>query len=339
MKHHINTLIIGSGPTGLGAARQLETLGFHDWALLEAEAHAGGLASSFVDDKGFVWDIGGHVQFSHYEYFDQAMREFLGADGWIHHERESWVWMRERFIPYPFQNNIRMLPKDDLAKCLRGLVDITRASRAKPTTFREWVDATFGPGIADVFMTPYNKKVWAYPLEKLSANWMGERVAVTDLARILDNLVFEKDDLSWGPNNTFQFPRFGGTGAIWRACAMRLPQDKLNYNSRVSRIDLDRHDVHTADGTSFKYETLISTLSLKELIRLSGQEQLAKIADRGLLHSNSNIVGLGLRGAPSAELAKNAGSISRKTIVPSTALPYSATIRRTTYRMREYTGR
>ena len=75
--------------------------------LLEASDRAGGLATSYVDGKGFTWDIGGHVQFSHYDYFDEAMVEFLGADGWLHHERESWVWMRERFIPYPFQNNIR----------------------------------------------------------------------------------------------------------------------------------------------------------------------------------------------------------------------------------------
>lgn len=96
-------LILGAGPTGLGAARRLEELGHPDWLLLEGNDKAGGLASSFVDEKGFTWDIGGHVQFSHYAYFDRVMEELLGKDGWLHHERESWVWMRDRFIPYPFQ--------------------------------------------------------------------------------------------------------------------------------------------------------------------------------------------------------------------------------------------
>ena len=29
-----------------------------------------------------TWDFGGHVQFSHYDYFDALMDSLLGADGW-----------------------------------------------------------------------------------------------------------------------------------------------------------------------------------------------------------------------------------------------------------------
>jgi len=303
LSERIPFLILGAGPTGLGAARRLQELGHAGWQLLEASPEPGGLAASFVDAKGFTWDIGGHVQFSHYEYFDRAMIEFLGADGWLHHQRESWVWMRDRFIPYPFQNNIRRLPPEDLNKCLQGLVAITRTPRGKPSNFGEWIDATFGPGLAEVFMRPYNFKVWAFLPELMNSVLVGERVAVTDLGRVLSNLVLAKDDLSWGPNNTFQFPKFGGTGAIWRACAQRLPADKLHLNTRVNRIDLARHEVTTDDGRTFGYDKLISTIPLRELIRLTGQSQLQSQADRGLLYSTSNIFGLGLRGKPAPELA------------------------------------
>jgi protoporphyrinogen oxidase len=244
------------------------------------------------------------VQFSHYEYFDRAMEEFLGKDGWLHHERESWVWMRDQFIPYPFQNNIRRLPAADLDKCLAGLVDITRNGQVKPSNFREWILATFGTGLADVFMLPYNFKVWAYPPERMNAVWVGERVAVTDLKRVLHNLVHAKDDVSWGPNNTFQFPKHGGTGAIWRACAERLPQEKLLFNTRVTRIDLEKKLAETADGRSIQYDKLISTIPLTELIKLTEQTQFQPAAERGLLYSTSNIFGIGLRGKPREDLAK-----------------------------------
>ena len=61
-------VIIGSGPTGLGAGYRLKELGITNFIILERENRIGGLAKSFVDDKGFTWDVGGHVQFSHYTY-------------------------------------------------------------------------------------------------------------------------------------------------------------------------------------------------------------------------------------------------------------------------------
>ena len=232
------------------------------------------------------------------------MREFLGSDGWLHHERESWVWIRDRFVPYPFQNNIHHLPKADLDKCLQGLVEITRSTQTQTANFREWIHAHFGDGIAEVFLLPYNRKAWAHPLEAMSADWVGDRVAATDLGRVLSNLVHGKDDVSWGPNNTFQFPRTGGTGAIWRACAARIPAERLAFSCAAESIDLGRREVRTSDGRVIGYESLISTLPLRELIRLSGQRQLRSLADKGLLYSSSNIVGLGLRGTPREELAK-----------------------------------
>ena len=147
-------LIIGAGPCGLGAAKSLVENGRTDWELLESQDAPGGLAASFTDDKGFTWDIGGHVQFSHYDYFDQAMVEFLSEGGWLHHERESWVWIKGRFVPYPFQNNIHRLPPEDLEKCLKGLKDASQNPKAKPGNFLEWIRATFGAGLAEIFLEP-----------------------------------------------------------------------------------------------------------------------------------------------------------------------------------------
>jgi protoporphyrinogen oxidase len=288
----------------LGAAYQLDRLRESQWLLLEAGAGAGGLASSYVDDAGFTWDIGGHVQFSHYEYFDRAMDEFLGNDGWIQHERESWVWMRGRFVPYPLQYNLHRLPALDVDRCLAGLEEVSRNGGTKPENFREWIQATFGQGLAELFMVPYNYKVWAYPPEAMNAAWVGERVAIPDLERIKENIALQRDDPSWGPNNMFRFPVRGGTGAIWTACAGRLPQEKLHFNTKVEKIDVTRHEVTTAAGEIFSYDALISTIPLRELIRLSGQAEFQELAERGLLYSSSNIIGLGLKGEPPEHLRK-----------------------------------
>ena len=209
-------VIIGAGPTGLGAAWRLQELGFGNWQIFEQEAYAGGLAASFTDDAGFTWDIGGHVQFSHYGYFDRLMDVLLG-DGWLSHERESWIWMCNRFIPYPFQNNIRHLPNREMKDCLTGLIRAcTTNGTAPPTNFDEWILAQFGEGIAEHFMRPYNFKVWAYPPCDLNYRWIGERVAKLDLERVVLNILEFRDDVSWGPNSMFRFPLRGGTGEVWR---------------------------------------------------------------------------------------------------------------------------
>ena len=59
----IEYVIIGGGPTGLGAAHRLCELDQSDWVLLEKSDSLGGLASSVVDKQGFVWDLWGHGLF------------------------------------------------------------------------------------------------------------------------------------------------------------------------------------------------------------------------------------------------------------------------------------
>ncbi len=305
-------VILGAGPTGLGCARRLEELGCRDWILFEAEPGPGGLAASVVDERGFTWDLGGHVQFSHYKFFDDLMDELLGPDGWIWHDRESWIWIRGRFVPYPFQLNVGRLPPEDALECLRGLLAARDARREaarsgapppSPSSFAEWMEAVFGAGIARLFLRPYNWKVWAYPPEDLAWSWIGDRVAVVDFERALANVVLGRDDLSWGPNNRFRFPRRGGTGAIWRALAERLPRERQRYGVRAVAVDTARREVALSDGSRVRWRALVSTIPLDRLVAIADLDDLKPVA-AGLLHSSTHVIGVGLAGAPPEPIAR-----------------------------------
>ncbi|MBN8555180.1 MAG: FAD-dependent oxidoreductase [Deltaproteobacteria bacterium] len=294
--------ILGAGPCGLGAAWRLKERGFEGFEIFEAVDHAGGLASSFVDSQGFTWDIGGHVQFSHYEDFDRVM-EIALPNGWLEHSRESWVWIRDRFVAYPFQNNFWKLDEAERQLCLDGLEAVNKAQKSgatmRPKNFDEWIDQSFGAGIADIFLKPYNKKVWAYAPEKLSCSWMGERVATIDLDKIKKNLNEKKDEVSWGPNAKFQFPKKGGTGAIWKSVAEKIGIQKIKFKKRLQKIDTKTKTLFFEDGSSQKYEILLSTLSLNHLM------ESAKLSMKDkLLFSDSHIIGIGLRGQPPEHLRK-----------------------------------
>src|SRR3954447_24169363 len=132
-------VVIGAGPTGLGAAHRLRELGHDDVVVLEANDYVGGLATSFTDDAGFTYDIGGHVMFSHYDYYDQVVDRLMG-DQYTELEREAWVWMQDRFIPYPFQNNVKDLEPATVVECVMGLIEAQKLSPPPPTNFAEWME-------------------------------------------------------------------------------------------------------------------------------------------------------------------------------------------------------
>jgi len=292
-------VIVGAGPTGLGAAHMLERSGVHDWVLFERGDVVGGLSRSFLDDHGFTWDIGGHVAFSHYGLFTKVLDDLLGASGWLHHARESWIRVLNTWVPYPFQNNIHHLPPEVCARCLDGIISaaIDRQERSF-RNFEDFVRRTFGEGIAETFMLPYNRKVWAHDPARLDAGWIGERVSVPDAARVARNVVLQIDDVSWGPNNRFRFPLEGGTGAIWQALAERLPTDHIIRNSEAVEIDAQAKTITFADGRRERYGTLISTMPLDRLVAMLHRKDWVELAS-GLLHSAVNVVGVGLKGTPS----------------------------------------
>ncbi|MBP7828546.1 MAG: FAD-dependent oxidoreductase [Kiritimatiellae bacterium] len=286
-------VIIGAGPCGLGAAHRLLEKGHGDFAVYERRPYVGGLAASFRDARGFTWDFAVHVAHSHYHYIDRLMAGLL-PDGFYHHERRSWVREYQTFIPYPFQYNIRHLPAAARDECLAGLRELNTEHRtlntSAPNNFEDWILAGFGRGIAKHFMIPYNRKIWSTEPRDMGYQWIGDRVPTLDLARVERNIAEGRDDVSWGPNHTFQFPKEGGTGAIWNALAARIPADRLHLSRGLVRLDPDRQLAFFEDGTEERYDALISTMPLVRLAGLVGDAALARRA-RQLRHTHVHVVG------------------------------------------------
>lgn len=296
-------VVLGAGPTGLGAAWRLHQAGYGDWAVYEAEPAVGGMSKSFQDEKGFTWDVGGHITFSHYGLFSRLLDGLLGQKGWIEHERESWIRLLDTWVPYPFQNNLHRLPPEQRAACLEGLIQAALEHTNAPCVdFADFIHRTFGRGIADLFMTPYNFKVWARHPKKMDAGWIADRVAVPDAGRVARNVALGRDDVAWGPNSTFRFPRHGGTGAIWEAVAAELPEGAIHLNAAAVELDVEGKRVLFSNGEQVQYKRLISTIPLNRLAQISGRKQWIEPAS-DLVYSSTYVVGVGLEGTVAPQLA------------------------------------
>ncbi|CRG92599.1 hypothetical protein PISL3812_09662 [Talaromyces islandicus] len=297
----VDVLVIGAGPTGLGAAKRLNQIDGPSWLIVDSNETPGGLASTDVTPEGFLYDVGGHVIFSHYKYFDDCIDEALPKpDDWYTHQRISYVRCQGQWVPYPFQNNISMLPKEEQVRCIEGMIDAAleaRVSNTKPKDFDEWILRQMGVGLADLFMRPYNFKVWAVPTTKMQCSWLGERVAAPNVKAVTSNVIMNKTAGNWGPNATFRFPARGGTGGIWTAVADTLPKEKTRYgeHGKVTKVNASAKVVTLGDGTTVGYEKLVSTMAVDGLIEQLGDKDLIEDS-KGLFYSTTHVIGVGIRG-------------------------------------------
>ena len=293
----VDILIVGAGPTGLGAATRLMQLGHADWLMVDSSPAAGGLARTDTTPEGFLFDMGGHVVFSHYKFFDQLLDHAVGESDtcWTTLERVSYVWIKDRWVPYPFQNNLFCLPVDDQVLCIQGAIDaavFSQTNPSKPKTFDEWILRTLGNGIADLFMRPYNFKVWGYLPSDMQCTWLGERVATVDVKRVIENVLRNRQDAGWGPNAVFRFPLHGGTGGIWKKVCEALPQERVAFNKQLVGIDFDMRVARFGDGSTCSYNSMICTAPLDKSLEWFGRKDLVA----RLKYSSTHVVGLGIRG-------------------------------------------
>jgi len=294
-------LILGAGPAGIGAGFRLKEQGIPSWAICEEKSYVGGLSTSFRDESGFTWDIGGHVIFSRYEYFSRMLGKILKND-YYRHTRKSSVWTPAGLVDYPFQNNISQLHREDYLKCLGDLVS-ARERQPRMKNFRDWTDYTFGKEICRQFILPFNRNMWQTEPEKMDFGWADKTVAKPDAKELFRQYITGREIKPAGYNRSFLYPKNGGTGALWRKF---LPEigTHLNYNLKAVSVDPDLRSVKFSDGSEICYDALISTVPLNLLVKMIRRKPEKISRDAKQLAWNSGIVtGLGIRGNPAEDFS------------------------------------
>ncbi len=260
-------IILGAGLAGLSAAWHLQRAGI-DCQVFEQEPEVGGLCRS-RKINGFVFDCSGHLLHFKHTYPFRLIRDLLGSN-FIQHKRSAWIYSFNRFSPYPFQANLYGLPKSVVKDCLLEFIKVRRNGfKIKDNvSFREWIDKTFGKGIARHFMVPYNTKFWTVPLDDLTCEWIDGFIPVPTLNQIIGGTI-EESKRNIGYNAFFWYPVKGGISEVPFALASGLKD--VFTGCRVTKIDLKAKQVRLNGRQQEKFDFLISTLPLPEMPGLLGR--------------------------------------------------------------------
>ena len=298
----MTTVILGAGLTGCTLARLLAEAG-EEVTVLEAEPTPGGLCRSVTAD-GFTFDLGGsHIVFSRDREVLDWMQAQLGPNREERH-RETKCWYRGAYVQYPFENGLHDLPPEDRFRCLDGFVRAVLAAElaaakgetAPALNFLDWIRRTFGDGIADCYLVPYNEKIWKYPLDRMSAHWMDGRVPrppLDDVLRAACGLSTE----GYAHQAVFSYPAAGGIEAMVGAIAAPV-RDRIRCGFRVSSVRSEDGRFLVSDGeTVVAADRCISTIPIQALLG-SLDEVPPEVCDAGarLVHNSVACVFIGLNG-------------------------------------------
>lgn len=253
-------VIIGAGVSGLSAAYFLKK----ENIVLEAKAYAGGLCSSFYEN-GFTFDCSGHFIHMRNEKIKKLVEKLSG--GLTEIKRNSSIYMKSNFIPFPFQANLYYLDEKTKKECVDGLLKIKPTVVDPDMSFLEWSKTVFGNGITKHFMRPYNEKLWNYDLDKMSYRWSGDFVPSPDIDEMLKSAK-SKNKKRYGYNDVFYYPKKDGCNALIKGFLKKI---KPSLNMRVKQIDVKNKIVYAQEENcphkEYGYSSLISTQPLPELIK------------------------------------------------------------------------
>lgn len=290
-------VIVGAGPAGLSAAYHLHA----DFVLLEKEAEPGGLCRSF-ELGGVTFDLGGHAFFTRHEYVRTLIQQTFAVPLFTQ-QRRAWVFSHGTYIPYPFQMHLHGLPVEVVKECLAGLGNVAAdPTDGSASNLLAWIERSFGAGIARHFLTPYNRKLWAYPLENISPDWTSERIVAADVERIIAG-ARSSVGFSDFANATVSYPAHGGFSGLFEGFRQSV-RARLRRAS-VTRVDLDKRYVVTDADEILPYELLISTMPLDRLIAsVANAPRCCREAAAKLEHNSLHLVNLVFAGQNMSDMQR-----------------------------------
>ena len=265
-------VVIGAGPAGLTAARDLARRGRRP-IVLEKDGIVGGLART-EQYKGFHFDMGGHRFFTKVDEVQKVWQDLLGAD-LLRRPRLSRIYYDGRFFNYPLRpwNALRGLGVWRALLVLLSYLRWQLFPYREERTFEQWVTNRFGRRLFETFFKTYTEKVWGIPCSELRAEWAAQRIKDLSLRSAVVSMFVRPRRAIKTLIEEFDYPRLG-PGMMWRAAAEEVRQfgGAVRLGSEVVEIRrtgarVDGVVIATAAGRDWvPGEAFLSSMPVTELV-------------------------------------------------------------------------
>ncbi len=267
--------ILGAGLAGLSAAEELVRRG-HEVVVLEKEPSHGGLAAT-VSENGFKFDLGPHRFHTSNDEILSFVRNLPGIE-LLELNRVSRIRLLDRYFDYPlaFSNVLSTMPLHrGIGMMLSFIWEKIRSIFAprEQESFEGWVLSRFGRGLYELYLAPYNEKLWGIKPVELSADWASQRITVPSLAGLIKETIAPSKETVRSLISTFHYPR-RGIGEICRALASVVTDagGSILFSAeplRLSKVE-NRWQIELNDQ-SVVCDRIINTIPVNDYTTLLGK--------------------------------------------------------------------
>ena len=284
-------VILGAGISGVSLAYNLQkSKKIKEIYILEKEKIPGGLLRSF-NYKGITYDVGPHIIFSKHKDILKKNVNLLGKN--VHKiKRSNKIIYKNRYIKYPFENELSKLPKDELKYCLNTFLN-NPFENYEYNNMLQFFLKTFGEGITKTYLEPYNQKIWKFDPTFLDTQ-MVERIPKPPRQDIINSAKGIKTE-GYKHQLYFHYPKENGIQALFDSYFNRLDKqkNKILLNQKILSVKSNRNKkiVITSKG-KIECDKLISTIPLNELCKINYQTPNDILKKSKELKYNSIIISL-----------------------------------------------
>lgn len=284
-----NTIILGAGISGLGAAYSLRQKG-ETPVVLEKDKTYGGLCGCFTID-GFTFDRFVHLSFAKDE---RVLNIFnTSAKRIITHIPNPYNIYNRKWIKHPAQNNLYPLSAEEKSLIINDfLCRPKNVETDKIENYEQWLRIQFGNYFAEHFPMKYTKKYWMCEAKELETRWVGQRIYQPSVEEVIEGSQIADTPVTYYAKEM----RYPETGGYRQFFSLLAEGTDIRYGKEVTNIDTIQKTVKTSDNTTYHFTRLISTLPLNLYPSLMpGMPEEIKAAARMLKATSGYHVSIALK--------------------------------------------